>query len=62
MKCLSLIDVNYDDAIQKFRTIVQTNEKIQCSIDFPADFSVSKIIRDMIGELFDYHKVSKKWR
>ncbi|PID84157.1 hypothetical protein CSB09_02675 [Candidatus Gracilibacteria bacterium] len=62
MKHISLAHMSYDEAMESFRRIIRNDSWVQCIIDFPADFSMSKIIRDMIGELFDHYSISKKWR
>ncbi len=35
---------------------------ISCQIDFDADHSRSKIIRDFVGHIFDLHNIYQPWR
>ncbi len=35
---------------------------VDCSIDFSADHSQSKIIRDFVGKIFESHNIFSPWR
>jgi anti-sigma regulatory factor (Ser/Thr protein kinase) len=43
-------------------TFPDLHEALECQLDFGADFSQSKIIRDIIGRIFDAHGIGSPWR
>lgn len=59
---ISLTHTNHDEVLQNFHDFLQEKQEFQCKILFPADFAMSKTIRDMIGEIFDRYNISKQWR
>ncbi|MBS9784414.1 ATP-binding protein [Candidatus Gracilibacteria bacterium] len=59
---ISLTHTNQGEVLQNFRDFLQEKQEFTCEILFPADFAMSKTIRDMIGEIFDRYDISKQWR
>ncbi len=59
------IDISHLDgerATAELRTIADNNTIIECQIDFGADHTQSKIIRDFVGYIFDKYHVDPTWR
>lgn len=52
--------LNYIDAIHLLSWGL--SDSISCQIDFDADHSRSKIIRDFVGSIFDFHWIHHPWR
>ena len=53
--------LSYTDAIH-ILYIGLSNSNISYHIDFDADHSRSKIIRDFVGAIFDLHSIHHPWR
>lgn len=59
------IDISHlegEEALWVLQSIADNNPIIECQIDFWADYSQSKVIRDFIGYIFDKYSVDKMWR
>lgn len=54
--------MSYDVAIEKLQTFWQKEDTLSYSIDFWADHSQSKIIRDFVGFIFDKYQIHHPWR
>ena len=54
--------LEYADAMSKLSGAMIDADHISCHIDFDADHSRSKIIRDFIGNIFDIHAIEKPWK
>ncbi len=53
--------MSYENAMQILSTAIVDNS-ISCQIDFNADHSRSKIIRDFVGKIFDTYNIHYPWR
>ncbi len=54
--------MGYENAMQILSTAILNNKQISCQIDFNADHSRSKIIRDFVGQIFDKYQIHYPWR
>lgn len=54
--------LSYEEAIRKLSTITPDLNNIKCQIEFDAEHSRSKIIRDFVGSIFDLHAINHPWR
>ncbi len=54
--------LSYTDAIHRLSGAISGNDHISCQIDFDADHSRSKIIRDFIGIIFDAYSIHYPWK
>jgi anti-sigma regulatory factor (Ser/Thr protein kinase) len=62
---MSLCDIShleYSVAIEQLTATITDSDHISCQIDFEADHSNSKVIRDFIGSIFDLHQVEGPWK
>ena len=59
---LNIAHRNYDEAMEFLVAAFDNLTTIECSIEFWADHSQSKIIRDFIGKIFDAHGIRSLWR
>jgi anti-sigma regulatory factor (Ser/Thr protein kinase) len=61
---LTYIDIShleYMEALEKLKNAIPDFSDISLSIEFGADHAQSKIIRDFVGSIFAYHKISSPW-
>lgn len=54
--------LSYTDAINLLSEGITDINNISCQIDFDADHSRSKIIRDFVWTIFDLHSIHHPWR
>lgn len=54
--------LEYDAAIMILSETLQDPDHISCQINFDADHSRSKVIRDFVGNLFDLHHIEQPWK
>lgn len=54
--------LNYENAIKELLQSITDANNISCQIDFEADHSRSKIIRDFVWSIFDMHSIHHPWR
>lgn len=54
--------LSYEEAMKTLSEGIIDPKNIACQIDFDADHSRSKIIRDFVGHIFDIHKIRQPWR
>ncbi len=54
--------LSYEDAMKDLSWALINPDNIICQIDFDADHSNSKIIRDFVGRIFDLQKITHPWR
>lgn len=62
MVVLNIAHQDYTEAMKYILTEIQDIHDIHCTIDFWADHSQSKIIRDFVGKIFDAHSIHALWR
>lgn len=62
MNTINISHLTYDEAQQSLADTLITKDNIHCTIEFGADHSQSKIIRDFVGKIFDIHKIEHPWR
>ncbi len=62
MYSCNISHLSYKDAIKKLSNTIPDLNNIQCQIEFDADHSRSKIIRDFVGSIFDLHAINHPWR
>lgn len=65
-KFLLMLHVNishteYDQAIKALQDACPDLSHVELAIDFSADHAQSKIVRDFVGKIFDYHNVKTPW-
>ncbi len=54
--------LSYEAAMNQLSKGMNVNTNISCQIDFEADHSRSKIIRDFVWSIFDLHAIHHPWR
>lgn len=54
--------LSYEEAMLALSPATIDPDHIICQIDFDADHSRSKIIRDFVGHIFDLHHIHQPWR
>ncbi|MBP6981218.1 ATP-binding protein [Candidatus Gracilibacteria bacterium] len=59
---LNISSLEYETALAKLKELVIDPNNIQIHIDFGADHTQSKIIRDFVGSIFDFHGIVAPWR
>jgi anti-sigma regulatory factor (Ser/Thr protein kinase) len=61
---IDISHLDYPEAIKQIQELYQKeiSTKIEYSIDFRADHAQSKIIRDLVGLIFDYYSINYPWR
>lgn len=62
MIIIDISHLNYEQAMSKLALTLSDPDNISCQIDFDADHSNSKIIRDFIGQIFDLNRVGHPWK
>lgn len=62
MKHVSIEHLEYDTALVLLEKSCPDLSWVEISIDFGADHSQSKILRDFIGRIFEKHKIVPPWR
>lgn len=51
----------YSEAMSKLKNACPDFSRIEIIVDFSADHSQSKIIRDFVGSIFEYHNIRTPW-
>ena len=59
---INIAHQHYTEAMSKIITALGDIHEVHCQIEFWADHSQSKIIRDFVGKIFDVHHVHALWR
>lgn len=62
---MNIIDISHLDSEQaraELQSIADSSKNIACQIDFWADHTQSKIIRDFVGYIFDKYNIDTVWR
>lgn len=59
---LNIAHLEYDSAMQALTQSIPDINNIAINIDFGADHTQSKIIRDFVGHIFDMHGIIAPWR
>lgn len=61
---INISHLDYPKAIEKLQNILKENTStiFECHLDFSADHTKSKIIRDFIGNVFDFYDIHHPWR
>ena len=64
MPQIDISHLDYPEAMNQIQELYQKeiNTKIEYSIDFRADHTQSKIIRDFVGLIFDSYSINYPWR
>lgn len=62
MHSYNISHLSYTDATEMLTAALCDANNISCQIDFDADHSRSKIIRDFVGHIFDMHSIHHPWR
>jgi len=59
---IDISHLSYESAMEALLSSLIDPNKVICQIDFDADHSRSKIIRDFVGHIFDIHNIHQPWR
>lgn len=59
---INLIKKDYTQAMEELVSTIDSSKVETYIIDFEADHSNSKIIRDFMGEIFNAHNIHRPWR
>jgi anti-sigma regulatory factor (Ser/Thr protein kinase) len=59
---LNISHLSYTEALKSILDSVGDIHNVSCHIEFGADHSQSKIIRDFVGMIFDAHDIHVPWR
>lgn len=59
---LNISHQQYTEAMENILSHVEDIHDVSCHIEFGADHSQSKIIRDFVGMIFDAHDIHVPWR
>lgn len=59
---LNIAHKDYNEAMDYILKNIEDISHIDCSIEFNADHSQSKIIRDLVGMIFDSQNIYTPWR
>jgi anti-sigma regulatory factor (Ser/Thr protein kinase) len=62
MSHINIAALEYDVAIRLIHDANPDLSSIDMTIDFGADHSQSKIIRDFVGQIFDTHMIKAPWK
>lgn len=62
MHTFDISNMTYDVALKELQKSLSNKNDIACHIDFWADHSQSKIIRDFVWIVFDIHAINHPWR
>lgn len=62
MLIINIAHQEYSEALDHIIHAIPDMKDIQCTIEFSADHSQSKIIRDFVGKIFDTHHIRAIWR
>lgn len=62
MHKFDISNMHYNDALKELEKSLSDKNNIVCHIDFWADHSQSKIIRDFVWMIFDIHAIDHPWR
>lgn len=62
MRHFDISHSSYEEAMHNLKIVFENKESIACHVDFWADHSQSKIIRDFVGMIFDAHGITHPWR
>jgi anti-sigma regulatory factor (Ser/Thr protein kinase) len=54
--------LSYETALARLQKVFEDKNHIICHVDFGAEHSQSKIIRDFVGMIFDAHGITHPWR
>jgi anti-sigma regulatory factor (Ser/Thr protein kinase) len=54
--------LSYEAAMEQLSVTLADPEHISCQIDFDADHSNAKVIRDFVGHIFDLHHIEQPWK
>lgn len=61
MHHVNISHLEYNQAIKALQDATSDFWHVAISIDFGADYAQSKIIRDFVSQIFDYHKIKTPW-
>lgn len=59
---LDVTHLDYEVALSRFRETLEKAEFLSWRIDFIADHTQSKIIRDIVGSIFEYFQLVTPWK
>jgi anti-sigma regulatory factor (Ser/Thr protein kinase) len=59
---LDIYNLEYASSLSVFQGLVEDYSCIECEISFRADHTQSKIIRDILGKIFDENHIYAPWR
>jgi anti-sigma regulatory factor (Ser/Thr protein kinase) len=59
---IDISHLRYEESMLALSPAIVNPNSINCQIDFDADHSRSKIIRDFVGRVFDLHHIHQPWR
>lgn len=62
MHTLDISNMSYDVAMGELQGLLSNKDRMSCHIEFWADHSQSKIIRDFVWMIFDKHNINHPWR
>ncbi len=53
---------SYEEALEEFKKTLRNEETSSWRIDFIADHAQSRVIRDIVGSIFDYYQLVTPWK
>lgn len=62
MYTLDITHLNYNEVMSRFKDTLEKEEYLSWRIDFIADYTQSKIIRDVVGSIFDFFELVTPWK
>ncbi|GAB0174711.1 MAG: hypothetical protein HHAS10_05900 [Candidatus Altimarinota bacterium] len=61
MQHVNISHLEYEQALKALQIATSHLSNIAITIDFGADYAQSKIIRDFVSQIFEYHKIETPW-
>lgn len=59
---LDITHLSYEEALEEFKQTLKNEENLSWRIDFIADHAQSRVIRDIVGNIFDYFQLVTPWK
>lgn len=59
---LDITHLTYEEALAEFKKTLDSSEHLSWRIDFIADHAQSRIIRDIVGNIFEFFKLVAPWK
>lgn len=59
---LDITHLTYEEALDKFQRTLENEEHLSWRIDFIADHTQSRTIRDIVGSIFEFFRLVTPWK